>query len=81
MSQIPNNESENETEFESHKTLMPREHHKLDEIQALMGHERSMAELQTSINTRSPGPTTRSKMNMAMEASSMLPAESTYNAH
>ena len=81
LSQIPNVESETETEFESHKTLMPREGQKLDEVSALMGNERSMAELQTSLNSRSPGPTGRSKLNQAMEASSMIPAESTYDAH
>mmetsp|Transcript_6334 Transcript_6334/g.8481 ORF Transcript_6334/g.8481 Transcript_6334/m.8481 type:complete len:109 (-) Transcript_6334:911-1237(-) len=83
LSQIPNVESENETEFESHKTVMPRDNNKLDEVGALMGlgNERSMAELQTSMHSRSPGPTTRSKLNMAMEASSMMPAGSTYDVH
>lgn len=43
LSNLPNQESENETEFESNKTVMP--HGKLDEIQSLLGQERSMAEL------------------------------------
>ena len=43
LSNIPNLESENETEFESNKTIMPRG--KVDEIQSLLGQERSMAEL------------------------------------
>ena len=44
---IQNDESKshNDTEFESSKTLMPRENTMLDEIGALMGHDRSMAEL------------------------------------
>jgi len=60
---------------------MPREGQHLDEIEAMMGHAGSMAELQTSMYTRSPGPTNRSKLNMGMDTSSIMPAESNYAAH
>lgn len=77
LSQRPNNESEYETEFESAKTLMPSAG-KVDEIGALLGHDHSMAEMQT-MNTRSPGPSIRSnlhkKLQSPMEANSMMPAE------
>ena len=59
LSQIPNIESENETEFESAKTLMPGNGH-VDEIGALLGHDKSLAEMKTSFNTRSPGPSIQS---------------------
>ena len=53
LSQIPNIESENETEFESAKTLMPKDNNQVDEIGALLGQEEnSNAEMLTSINTR-----------------------------
>jgi len=79
LSQLPNLDSENETEFESSKTLMPRDGQQVDEIGALLGHERSMAELQT-MNTRSPGPSMRSNKLMGMKSpldsnSVMIPAE------
>ena len=88
LSQIPNMESENETEFESAKTLMPGDSHQVDEIGALLGYERSIAEMQT-MNTRSPGPSVRSNMHMGrskspMDANSlMMPVEgqSPYAAH
>ena len=60
LQQASNMEGENETEFESAKTLMLGESHQVDEIGALIGHECSIAEMQT-INTRSPGPSVRSK--------------------
>lgn len=53
----------------------------MDEVQAMMGgdHNMSMAEMQTSMNTRSPGPTNRSnKLQMNLDNSSILPAESNY---
>ena len=88
LSQIPNIESENETEFESAKTLMPSSGQYVDEIGALLGHERSMAEMQTSLNSRSPGPSVRSNtklqgMRAGLDSASvMMPAEgSTYAAH
>lgn len=67
---------------------MPREGQYVDEIGALLGHERSMAEMQTSLNSRSPGPSVRSNtrlqgMKAGLDSSSvMMPAEgSTYAAH
>ena len=79
LSNLPNAESEFDTEFESSKTNIPRG--KVDEINALLGQERSMAELQTSINTRSPGPTNRSKLIQGVNSSSIMPADSNYAAH
>lgn len=57
---------------------MPKDN-QVDEINALLGHERSMADMKTSV---SPGPTNRSKMNnMGLDSSSFMPAESNYAAH
>ena len=84
LSNLPNGDakSQDDTEFESSKTLMPREGNALDEIGALMGNERSMAELQTSIHTRSPGPSLNNKLAGIESISMVAPGgESTYAAH
>ena len=58
---------------------MPKDDDKVDEITAFMGNHHSMAELQTSMMTRSPGgPTDRSKLHMGLESSSILPSQSAY---
>ena len=76
LSHIPITNAIDEGEFESAKTLMPGTSAEVNEINALMGHDRSMAELATSI--QSPGgPTSRSKHNAAeMESHSLMPGNS-----
>jgi len=61
---------------------MPRDGSHTDEMGALMGHQMSMAELPTSMMTRSPGPPAYSKLNMGMtqESSSMLIAPGSTHA-
>ena len=61
---------------------MPRDGSHVDEINALMGHQMSMADLPTSMMTRSPGPPAYSKLNMGMtqESSSMLIAPGSTHA-
>ena len=44
LSRAVNDGSQDDTEFESSKTLMPKDN-QVDEITALLGHERSMADL------------------------------------
>lgn len=81
LSQLPNIESDtHETEFQSSETNMPNQNTEVDEVRAMMG-QMSMGELPTSMQTRSPGPTNRSKLQMNIENSSMLPAGSNYAAH
>ena len=64
LSHIPINNAIEEGEFESAKTLMPGTSGEVNEINALMGQDKSMADLATSL--QSPGgPTNRSKYNAA----------------
>ena len=82
LSHIPITNPADVGEFESAKTLMPGQSAEVNEINALMGQDRSMADLATSI--QSPGgPTNRSKLNVAdNEASSLMPGNSSnYAAH
>lgn len=80
-------ESDNDLEFESAATLMPAENTKVDEIHALMGSdEADVAEMKTSMHSRSPGQHHSSKYPSiggigGMDTSSVLPAESNYGMH
>ena len=82
LSYIPNiDNSANELEFESAKTLVPNKDGQVDEIQALLGHEGSMADMATSMNTKSPNHNP-SKLNMALiDSTSNAPVESTYGVN
>lgn len=59
---------------------MPNQNSTVDEVKALIG-QMSMGELPMSMQSRSPGPTNRGKMQMNLENSSVMPADSNYAAH